>query len=560
MSEKTKLKEIFTCPVCYNRFNDNKYIPKLIPCGKTICSNCIETKLDSKCKFCNELHKAINYPVNDILFVLMRKNPSSMDVVNVTTKEEEIKSLNTNRSEKHRKMNFILNEIETNTNELESSIFNSKEKLMSHFSQVEDDIKTRTDHIINELIEARDCLIKELNMHKKSALAYLDEGCIDENSSIQLFKKETRKNYQRLRERTLTDVLDDSEIRSIAGLAEELNNTVVRTKNYFENCIKCDLRLVKAKFQIDPSAIGRLEFKKSKLFEQSPTLNSPKSPTRPKSDCVYDLNRFKTVNYKLPLNTKNALINVLENKSIIKASEVPIIDDFSYALNLKLINSDGVIIRKTSEQIGSYRLKKLQTSSFNNYIALILVSKFDSCNFVKLYDSELNLAKEIELSYNPTDMHMNENGIYIRSSNNSSIINKYDYGLVHLKSFGQASKEADAFYIPKHLKLNNVIEDKLYFIDNEKSKIRIMNENSGKYVKTINLDDEKNSLLIQVDSNQRITIINKRQFRLSVLNWEGMLLHQKKIDPKIVSVDQFYLVKDGVYAVVDRKNHLIHFF
>ena len=76
------------------------------------------------------------------------------------------------------------------------------------------------------------------------------------------------------------------------------------------------------------------------------------------------------------------------------------------------------------------------------------------------------------------------------------IIN-FEFYFKHLKSFGQSSREKEPFFIPKYFKLERVVqeeasskkmhaEQKLYFVDYENLRIRIMNESTGKYLKKIN--------------------------------------------------------------------------
>jgi hypothetical protein len=34
--------ETYECSICYNTYNENINLPKIIPCGHTFCSSCIE--------------------------------------------------------------------------------------------------------------------------------------------------------------------------------------------------------------------------------------------------------------------------------------------------------------------------------------------------------------------------------------------------------------------------------------------------------------------------------------------------------------------------------------
>ena len=163
------------------------------------------------------------------------------------------------------------------------------------------------------------------------------------------------------------------------------------------------------------------------------------------------------------------------------------------------------------------------------------------------------------------------------SNKNNSFIHKYSFELTLLKSFGQSSKDKEPFYIPKYYKLESVVNDetngeqKIYFVDYENLKIRIMNESSGKYVKKINMNISEHgvalngafgkNVLIQIDSeSQRIFILNKKIFRMFMLNWDGMLISQRDVDANVQAIDKFFSIKDNMFSVIDYENQLIHFF
>lgn len=50
------------CPICFIEFSSDNRVPKLIPCGHTICALCVELLIDPKrktqltCPTCNKKH------------------------------------------------------------------------------------------------------------------------------------------------------------------------------------------------------------------------------------------------------------------------------------------------------------------------------------------------------------------------------------------------------------------------------------------------------------------------------------------------------------------------
>jgi hypothetical protein len=595
---RLKVKEIYNCPVCTNKYEPDGHVPKLLPCGKTLCDECIEKKLERKsikssrdncyylsCSFCSDEHQLTKngFPVNELLIALLNSSNEKIndELDESVSSSKEIESLRT-KSEKYRKVKILLNEIEINSKDLDLSINTSKEKLTQYFASIEKEINSHTDKLIDDLRKSRDYLIKEIEMHKNSAVSYLNEG-LNENSNLQLFRQDCKKNVAKLNKLTKANENNDRELIEIANLADELNEKIISTRIFFENCIKSDLKLIKSKYKIEPSLIGRLEFRKVKyaadyetlsrglnshrsLESTTSTTNTPRNEIKTNN---LDLNRIKIINYsKVPFNTKNVLTCVLNNKLIVKVTEQSIIEDYSYKINLKLINSENNVIKKINEEMGSYRLKKIQASTFGNYIGIIFTNKFlDNYNCLKLYDgNQLKLIETIDLHYTPVDLFLNKSGIYVRSNNYNLNMNKYDYNLKHIKSFGQSVNTNDSYYIPQSAKLSFIHEEKLYFIDYENAKIRILNEQSGKYMKPLMMTDDicvNKNILISVDSYQRITLVSRitsSKLLVKIYSWEHVLLNEKKIDLKCDSIDKFIALEDGLYSVIDKKNQSIYFF
>ena len=289
------------------------------------------------------------------------------------------------------------------------------------------------------------------------------------------------------------------------------------------------------------------------------------------------------IGYKVNPNAINVSLHVLSNKRVLKVTELAESgNDFNHLINVQVLNaSNGHVMTRLTEQIGMHRVKKAHACQ--NYLAILLTNQFlGNYSCLQLYEttSELKLIGSLELEYRPVDVYLNERAIYVVSNKSNSFIHKYNLELKHLKSFGQSSKEKEPFYIPKYFRLESVlheeatghVEQRIYFVDYENLKIRIMNESSGKYVKKVNINTHEQAtlsgmgtfgknILIQIDAeSQRIFILNRKLFKVSILNWDGMLISRKDIDTNVQNVDKFFLINDNMFSVVDYENQLIHFF
>ncbi|CAL4236646.1 unnamed protein product, partial [Meganyctiphanes norvegica] len=76
-SEESSDSSLFKCEACCNRFNFTEYRPHSLPCGHTLCSQCINDKYRIKlfcpfCKtFCGARKAASDYPNNYFILKLL---------------------------------------------------------------------------------------------------------------------------------------------------------------------------------------------------------------------------------------------------------------------------------------------------------------------------------------------------------------------------------------------------------------------------------------------------------------------------------------------------------
>ena len=595
------MKEKFKCKICETRFNDTKNIPRLLPCNNTICENCVTKNLELKksskvasatseiyftfdCSFCSKTHEITfttkektesNLPLDETLLHQMRRN--SIDSKRHSNDNDNNQFLT--QTNGHRKMSLVLDDVKVNTNELSTNIKVSKEKLLMNFSQIEAEINARTDKIIADLNGSRERLIKELNENKNNAMSRLEEA-FDTYASIKSFQQEYQKMCSKFNEKNkLSDAdLDKKDLRNIALLAEDLNQKIEKTNYVIKQMTeKPFFKFIKPATAVDTDKIiGKLQFDDdSQLFNKI-------SPMKSDNDRKTAL-KNSMISYRISNNAINVSVNVINDQMLLKITELTeSSNEYNHLISLQTLSSTtGSVLYRHTESIGMQRIKKAFTNQ--KYLAILLVNQYlGSSNTLQLYEitTEINLIQSINLEYRPVDVYLNQHAVYVTSNKNHGFIHKYNFELKHLKSFGQSSKEKESFYIPKYFKLECVIQSdadqqKIYFVDYENLKIRIMNESNGKYVKKININVNEQSLggngsgagafgkniLIQIDAlSQRIFILNKKMFRMSTLNWDGMLISQKEIDANVQVIDKFVLIGENFFSVVDYENQLVHFF
>ena len=80
--EESQIEKLLKCPHCKNKYDG----PRMLPCGKSVCSKCIQViiigmeKTDKalKCLVCDKLHSKSEFPVNEGLMKLLQKQPSEV--------------------------------------------------------------------------------------------------------------------------------------------------------------------------------------------------------------------------------------------------------------------------------------------------------------------------------------------------------------------------------------------------------------------------------------------------------------------------------------------------
>jgi len=135
-----------------------------------------------------------------------------------------------------------------------------------------------------------------------------------------------------------------SEINDIALTSAEINEQILKVLIYFENC--ADIKLRKSKQSVDTSLIGDLvnpiDIHQETSITRKVSFSRNVSSSKPTSSEKTLVTRPKKIHYKLPLNTKNMEIIVLNNRDIIKAMELESKNEFSFNLNIQLIDRSGI--------------------------------------------------------------------------------------------------------------------------------------------------------------------------------------------------------------------------
>lgn len=417
-----------------------------------------------------------------------------------------------------------LEEITQKNKKLELIIEKFREQINQQYLVIESEIDARTEKLIDDLNRSRDSLKKQLNEHKLDALMPLD--------SIPIFKIHKNQDPEKL--------------------IEGIEHAFRRVENLKKNLAKPDIRFVKSNIKMDlNSSLGRLEIvnENKKLVSNSTFF----------SNSIIDFKKFRSFEYKIPFNCKNLIVAFLPDSSLLKVVEEGLHDNFQFTLNIDLVE-DSRIVRKISESIGAYRLKKVVTNNYNKFFLVHISNKFnESQDYLKIYDENLSVYKTKGLMHSPQNILMCDRFVYLIKQNN--LIDKYDFDFKLLGTYSiQTSDRSEAFYIPKNYYLMQAQNDRLFCLDVERSKIKLISERNGKVAKSFEIEFNRDFCLVQTDSNDFIYVLNRKNLKLNVYNLDGILLVQKRLDPRrIEEIDYFHAYLDQNISILDKKNRLVHF-
>ena len=149
--EQNQIDENLICPNCNEKFIE----PKMLPCGETICNNCITVitknkKDEFECPLCEEKHDLPsnkNFPTNKTVLKILKKQP----------KEIEHSDLIKNFKKSLNLMVEKVNEYENIVND------NGTDRINSHCFDLRQEVDLATEKLIDQIQDEREKLLKEIN-------------------------------------------------------------------------------------------------------------------------------------------------------------------------------------------------------------------------------------------------------------------------------------------------------------------------------------------------------------------------------------------------------------
>jgi hypothetical protein len=211
--EETYIKNLLKCNQCNEKFDDYEQ-PRSLPCGKIICSLCVDKiekeaiKRKFKCIICSNEHQIPKegFGINDLALHLL------------TSKAKEMW-----RGKRYEQLKINLQKIEALTRELKFDFNDGSDKIKEHCNEQRRLVQLATENAMQELNKINEELITEIDNFEIECMKYysvIDNSfkeklnrLIDEAKSFLNEKQEYLKQIQ----------LDEDELESFNKLSENLH-------------------------------------------------------------------------------------------------------------------------------------------------------------------------------------------------------------------------------------------------------------------------------------------------------------------------------------------------
>ena len=259
------LEHLMSCQICFHEFQEGgKHIPRLLPCTHTLCESCIGQLIRNdklKCPECRKTHEAEgikSFPQNKYIFTQIKRksHDDGGTVFGTEMCEEHQKELILFCTEiacqkaicivclkqSHRKHDVT--DVEDGRKEVAlQSVVSIKRNLQTKIAMIvatRDNLKTKTENCISDIIKEKEAIIKHFETMIKDAEKKEDEMMTKLNNEITTLTENlsllTTIEKKITEEAGPEENLKTDEFETLKGLKENANKflTGKRTYTYLE--------------------------------------------------------------------------------------------------------------------------------------------------------------------------------------------------------------------------------------------------------------------------------------------------------------------------------------
>jgi hypothetical protein len=437
------INELKICPLCNEELND----PRLLPCGRTACNDCILKELEKdqenilRCEFCTETHQMPEkgFPLNQIAATLIKK------------KANEI-----HRSNTAKELKQVLKNIQSKSDNLRNRFQYAEDTIKDYCEKIRNQIQLQTAQAIDQIQEYNTELLNEVRDYEKE--------CIKSLSSDKSYKHDLVANIERMNlfDSEWTKYLTKFEIKD-----SDVENALKQAKS---NVNRLTIEETNLNAWLFNNRMAKFE-KSEKAIEKFFTLGEIKF------DEVCFLNTKFDKMEKIDLNhLVYSNITYFDCISLNKEEFVLIFLNNTF-MQIYVFGKKGQIL-KCLNNFQNVGIRNYRAIAQNNQIIIWSYNYSNQYN-VNILNKDLTNVACISIGLNIIDLTANDSNIFIYVNNN--LINNYNNNLGIIRSL---NKTAGNFNFPLNTTQFEANIENFYFFSDQV--ISIMNINSGVITKTIN--------------------------------------------------------------------------
>ena len=548
--ELEKIENQLKCPICLQKFTS----PRILPCGKSICQNCIEDIcLKQQLEYQNayRLRHAINdkQPVQINICPFCEKCHQALDengfILNdFIIKTSQLRPEKVYRCSSYNYLDELLNTLENDLKELISKIQYPEARIREHCEKVRNQIDLATETLIEKVSKFRENYLNEIDQYEKNCLKIFKE----------LDKKETH-NYQKLIKENESRIQTLSCYVNQPKIDEDKVKKLIEDAKLQEYNLKNQLKLLNGRLfgkemphfdeynkSIESNIIGHLNYENLEVFNDMINVDKLIDPK------VEKIIEHSNVSLALPLLTlKDSYY--YDDKYLVLSENL-----------LKIINDSHSLVEIRFDFIPDYISVNNKDSIFVQHYRYAWKNnrrEKSSTHTLSIYDYNLNLNYENTSEYTILNCTTTPNNIFVQIALNNAIV-IYNWHLEKISTIGQDSY-IDRPYFFRDFLLKMVKNDKIYLKkvnadDDGDYWIRIVSLRTGELLNECYLNNFHDHFFI--DALNRIVIIDEIFSNLkiydkpSIKSNQAKLIYEKNIDLtnscglKMTADGRFFFIKN----------------
>ena len=607
---ETEIKLI--CMNCTKRYD----IPKVLPCGDTICQSCLNNlctkqrivsldghqnenlsiKIDRFfCPFCKSIHKRPqgDFQTNRALLEILKIQPAK-----IVIQASSSSSLSSSPTDHHHLMSIemhnLLDQIKPVVNELKQSITTSEKKFKENLNTIRNKIGENALNIINEVNLVKKQMLNEVDKYEDNLLSIgIDPSKADNQFNIKDLLDDTDAQlndwYLLLKVDKKTHIDESALLKQMQDAKKLKEKLLIKpdlVQNFFqlkEHLVFNDSNVKLMQNNIDfKSLIGNLSLKAAQtpISVTDGNNNNLTVQLNENENCnVIDYSKVITDN----LNPHNDIFISLFNNG----------DTFEYVLGINQKHVSKQRFKSNLKLLDSKSAKLEESINFDcllvrmlEYKTYLITLAFENDKFaLTLYDNALKLLKKKIINFTPLYVNVYEDGIYLLTKEieyheSTPLIHVFDWNLKEVDS-----TELDQVLKNNRFYLNNtsdlfIINDKIFLVDKLNSRINIISCKNGDIIKEIYYNNRVKSpqqqaiqkqlpkvnagqnFFIEINSFENVIVLDVIEKVLIILDNKICSMNQNIIYKKnlgfIQNISSFQLIDNYVFMIHDKVNKLIH--